>query len=70
MYGSAEDQVDSVIVEPFVVLQGKTLDEREVRLVVLANVVELLGVFGIYPCTHPRLGSHLLDDVSQGASCP
>ena len=66
--GASEDQIDAVIVEPLVVLLCKSLDESEVRLVVLAHVVQSFLVLGIDTCTYPCLGSHLLYDVSKGAS--
>ena len=68
--GTAEDEVETVIVQPFVVLPGKPLDEAEVRLVVLAHVVQPFLVLRVHLGTHPGVPRHLLHDVRKRAVVP
>ena len=64
--GTAEDERGAVIVHPLLVLEGKTADEVEVRLVVLADVVELLPVGGVQSQLHIRLPAERPHHVADG----
>ncbi|BAR96760.1 hypothetical protein PI172_2032 [Prevotella intermedia] len=64
--GTAEDERGAVIVHPLLILEGKTADEVEVRLVVLADIVELLPVGGIQSQLHIRLPAERPHHVADG----
>jgi len=64
--GAAEDERGAVIVHPLLILEGKTADEVEVRLVILADVVELLPVGRIQSQLHIRLPAERPHHLANG----
>ena len=64
--GAAEYERGAVIVHPLLILEGKTADEVEVRLIVLADVVELLPVGGVQSQLHIRLPAERPHHVADG----
>ena len=66
----AEHQARTVVIQPLVVVMGKPADKREVRLVVLAYVIQPQPVLGIGHEANPCLGAQLADDLLQGTSQP